>query len=604
MAEPKTNELMEKIVSLCKRKGLVFQSSELYGGINGFWDYGPLGADLKRNVKELWWNAMTRFRDDVVGLEATIIMDPQIWRASGHVDTFVDMMRECPMTRKRVRADQVEPQSGIVYRFTGAESVKSGWKVEKGFAILLLKGENPESVRKRAREFYAQGSPDAKTNEWTSLELKGETTKPVENSVDFHPESNVELTEARPFNLMFKTYVGPVESDENVAYLRPETAQAIFVQFKNVAETSRQTVPFGIAQIGKAFRNEVTPRNFTFRSREFEQMELEFFIKPDEAIEAISGSVAQPGEGHPGEPQPNWGWKTWHKYWVEERIRFYEGIGLPRKSLVEYWQKPEELAHYSRACVDILYKFPFGKRDAQGELVGEELEGVAARSDFDLSQHERFSGKPMAVFDEELRTAWGKLDEPKKKDLSGRYYDARYKYLTKSGVEPEKAAKEAKEDAEALAKGQYIPHVIEPSAGVDRLILALISNAYAEEQVTDEKGKAETRVVLRFHPRIAPIKVGVFPLLKNKPELVKKAQEVRDLLRPHMTVFYDEAGAIGRRYRRQDEAGTPFGVTIDFDTLGEKPELLNTVTLRDRDTMQQERVKIEELLPRLLQKIR
>jgi glycyl-tRNA synthetase len=422
--------------------------------------------------------------------------------------------------------------------------------------------------------------------------------------VDFHPESGIELTPARPFNLMFKTYVGPVESEEGVAYLRPETAQAIFVQFKNVVETSRQMPPFGIAQIGKAFRNEVTPRNFTFRSREFEQMELEFFIKPDEAIEAISGSVAQPGDGHPGEPQANWGWKTWHKYWVEERIKFYEGIGLPRKSLVEYWQKPEELAHYSRACVDILYKFPFGKRDEKGELVGEELEGVAARSDFDLSQHERFSGKPMAVFDEELRAAWGKLDDAKKKELSDRYYEARLKYLTKTGVAAEKAAKDAKEDAEGLAKGQYIPHVIEPSAGVDRLILALISSAYQEEEVTDEKGKAETRVMLKFHPRIAPIKVGVFPLLKNKPELVKKALEVRDLLRKHMTVFYDEAGAIGRRYRRQDEAGTPFGVTIDFDTLGEKPEMLNTVTLRERDTMQQTRVKIEELIPLLLEKIR
>ncbi len=604
MAEPKTNELMEKIVSLCKRKGFVFQSSEIYGGINGFWDYGPLGAELKRNVKYLWWNSMTRFRDDVVGLEATIIMHPQIWRASGHVETFADLMRECPMTRKRVRADQVEPQSGTVYRFTGAESSKSGLKVEKPFAILLPKGGHPESARKMAREFYAQGSAAAGIGELAALELKGETVAAVENSIDFHPESGVELSEARPFNLMFKTYVGPVESEENVAYLRPETAQAIFAQFKNVLETSRQTPPFGIAQIGKAFRNEVTPRNFTFRSREFEQMELEFFIKPDEAIEAISGQVVEPGSGHPGEPQPNWGWKIWHKYWVEERIRFYEGIGLSRNSLVEYWQKPEELAHYSRACVDILYKFPFGKRDEKGELVGEELEGVAARSDFDLSQHERFSGKPMTVFDEELRAAWGKLDDARKKELSDRYYAARLKYLTKTGVSAEQAAKDAKEDAEGLAKGQYIPHVIEPSAGVDRLILALISSAYNEEQVTDEKGKVETRVVLKFHPRIAPIKVGVFPLLKNKPELVKKAYEVRDLLRPHMTVFYDEAGAIGRRYRRQDEAGTPFGVTIDFDTLGEKPELLNTVTLRERDTMQQTRVKIDELVSLLTGKIR
>jgi glycyl-tRNA synthetase len=415
------------------------------------------------------------------------------------------------------------------------------------------------------------------------------------------------------------------ESEDNVAYLRPETAQAIFAQFKNVLDSSRVKVPFGIAQIGKAFRNEVTPRNFTFRSREFEQMELEFFIKPDEVVEAISGRVAAASEVGdqraagvpPADPssissadkmsaaRSDWGWEAWHKYWVEERIKFYEGIGLPRTTLVEYWQKPEELAHYARATVDILFKFPFSKRDEKGELMGEELEGIAARSDFDLSQHERFSGKPMGVFDDELRAAWGKLDEAKKAELSKRYYEARLKYLSKTGVEQAKAEKEAKEDADGLAKGQYIPHVIEPSAGVDRLILALICNAYHEDTMPDEKGKLETRVVLKFHPRVAPIKVGVMPLLKNKPELVKKALEVRDLLRPHMNVFYDDAGAIGRRYRRQDEAGTPFCVTIDFDTLGEKgPELKDTVTLRYRDDGRQDRVKISELLPLLQEKIR
>lgn len=605
MAEPKENPLMEKIVSLCKRRGFIFQSSEIYGGINGFWDYGPLGAELKRNVKELWWNTMTRQRDDVVGLEATIIMSPQIWRASGHVDTFADLMRECPLTKKRVRADQVEAQSGIVYRWSGAESKTSGWKPEKNFAFLLRKGENPESARKKAREFYAQGSSDWGTGEWTQLELKGETTTAVTDSVDFHPESYVELTEARPFNLMFKTYVGPLESEDNVAYLRPETAQAIFAQFKNVLETSRQKVPFGIAQIGKAFRNEVTPRNYTFRSREFEQMELEFFIKPDEAVEAISNSVATPAtKGHPGEPQANWGWQFWHQYWVEERIRFYESIGLPRNSLVEYWQKPEELAHYARATVDILYKFPFSKRNEQGELMGEELEGVAARSDFDLSQHERFSGKPMGVFDDELKAAWEKLPKEKQDDLWRRYYENRKKYLLKTGVAAEQAAKTATENANGLAKGQYIPHVIEPSAGVDRLILALISNAYCEDQAPDDKGKMEIRTVLKFHPRIAPIKVAVFPLLKNKPELVAKAKAVRDMLRPHLNVFYDEAGAIGRRYRRQDEIGTPFCLTIDFDTLGEKgDELKDTVTLRERDSMKQERLKISELLAFILSKI-
>jgi glycyl-tRNA synthetase len=405
---------------------------------------------------------------------------------------------------------------------------------------------------------------------------------------------------------MFKTYVGPVESAENLAWLRPETAQAIFAQFKNVLEVSRQKVPFGICQIGKAFRNEINPRNFTFRSREFEQMELEFFIRPDEAVEAICGHVAKPaGPGHPGKPQPDWGWQIWHQYWVEERLRFYENIGLPRSSLVEYWQKPEELAHYARATVDILYKFPFSKRDANGELAGEELEGIAARSDFDLSQHQRFSGKSMAVYDEDLKTAWTKLPEAKKTELSERYYTSRLKYLIKTAVPAADAERQARQEAAGLAKGNYVPHVIEPSAGVDRLALALISNAYCEDQAPDEKGNLESRVVMRFHPRIAPVKVAVFPLLKNKPALVAKALEVRDLLRPHMAVFYDEAGAIGRRYRRQDEAGTPFGVTIDFDTLGEQgPDLKDTVTLRDRDTMKQHRVKLNDLLPILSEKVR
>ena len=537
MAEPKENALMEKIVSLCKRRGFVYPSSEIYGGINGFWDYGPLGAELKRNVKELWWNAMTRQRDDVAGLEATIIMSPQIWKASGHVDTFSDPMIDCKTCKGRFRADQTS-------------------------------------------EIPCPQKPSKMVSE-----CHGEKTPP------------------RAFNLMFQTHVGPVQDDSAIAYLRPETAQAIFAQFKNVLETSRQKVPFGIAQVGKAFRNEVTPRNFTFRSREFEQMELEFFIKPDEVIEAIQSSVSRvppestelKTENLKLETSAAWGWKEWHKYWVEERIKFYEGIGLPRTTLVEYWQKPEELAHYARACVDLLFKFPFGTQ---------ELEGIAARSDFDLSQHERFSGKPMGVFDEELRAAWGRLDEAAKAGLSQRYYEARLKYLMKMGVDPAKAETDAKEDADGLAKGQYIPHVIEPSAGVDRLILALICHAYSEASETDAQGKTETRVILKFHPRVAPIKVAVLPLLKNKPELVKKAQEVRGLLRSWMNVFYDDGGSIGRRYARQDEAGTPFCVTIDFDTLGETPALKDTVTLRYRDDGKQERLAIGELLNWLLLKIR
>jgi glycyl-tRNA synthetase len=606
MVEPKANDLMERIVSLCKRKGLVFQSSEIYGGINGFWDYGPLGVELKRNIKDFWWRVMTQHRDDVAGLDATIIMHPKIWEASGHTTTFADPMVDCLLTKKRFRADQIDPQSGVVYKYEGAESKETGFKVERVFAVILEKGLHPEHARKIARKFYAQGSLDLGKSEAQTLTLLGETTEEVENSTRFNPENGGLLTEPRLFNLMFKTYVGPVESAENVAYLRPETAQAIFAQFINVAEVARQKVPFGVCQIGKAFRNEINPRNFTFRSREFEQMELEFFIRPDEAVEAICGSVAQPqAAGHPGQPQANWGWQMWHQYWVEERLGFYESIGLPRSSLVEYWQKPQELAHYARATVDILYKFPFSKRDEKGELTGEELEGVAARGDFDLSQHQRFSGKAMTVFDEELKTAWAKLDEARKAALSARYLQGRRQYLVKMNQPADRAEEEAARDAAGLANGYYVPHVIEPSAGVDRLALALICNAYCEDQAPDEKGNLEKRVVMRFHPRIAPLKVAVFPLLKNRPELVQKARQIRDLLRPLMTVFYDDAGAIGRRYRRQDEAGTPFGLTVDFDTLGEKgPELMDTVTLRERDSMKQLRVKIEQLPALLLERIR
>jgi glycyl-tRNA synthetase len=542
MSEPKAGDLMEKIVSLCKRRGLIFQSSEIYGGLNGFWDYGPLGAELKRNIKECWWRSMTQLRDDVVGLDASIIMHPKIWEASGHTSTFSDLMVDCLLTKKRFRADQVEPQSGTAYFFTGATDGTGGKESKDAFSVLVATGKHPEHAHKVARQFYQERGIEAPT-------LLGERTEELKDSVRYNPDNGSLLTEPRPFNLMLKTYVGPVESEDNKAYLRPETAQAIFVQFKNVLDVSRQRVPFGICQVGKAFRNEINPRNFTFRSREFEQMELEFFIRPDEVVQKMTGAVAALSDPQPSPlaPQPTWGWELWHKYWVEQRIRWYESIGLGRDTLVEYWQKKEELAHYARACVDILFKFPFGTQ---------ELEGIAARSDFDLTQHQKFSGKSMEYFDEEV-------------------------------------------------KAKYVPHVIEPSAGVDRLALALICNAYCEDQAPDEKGKLESRIVMKFHPRIAPIKVAVFPLLKNKPALVEKAKAVRDLLRPHMSVFYDEAGAIGRRYRRQDEAGTPFGLTIDFDTLGEKgPELQDTVTLRDRDTMKQERVKIGDLVPMLLEKIR
>ncbi len=579
MSQTKETPLMEKIVSLCKRKGFIFQSSEIYGGINGFWDYGPLGAELKRNLRDTWWRAMMREREDVVPLDATIIMHPAIWKASGHVDTFSDPMSDCLVTQKRFRSDHVDAQSGTVYTWTGATG-DGGAASAAAFSVLLPAGKPPESARKVGAQFYTN-------RDLVNPVLLGETTAKVENSRAFNPENGAQLTEPVPFNLMFHTFVGATAKAEDKAYLRPETAQAIFAQFKNVVDSSRQSVPFGIGQIGKAFRNEVTPRNFTFRSREFEQMELEFFIKPDEAIEAVCGSVAAWSEGADlSEPRPNWGWEMWHRYWVAQRTAYYAGIGLGADVLDYYWQKPEELAHYARACVDILCKFPFGT---------EELEGIAARGDFDLSAHQNASGKSLEVFDDEVRQAFAKWSDEQRTAL----------------VDRKKAEQRAKKtgglsDAQVdewcakLFRGSYIPHVIEPSAGLDRLALAVLALAYTEVEKPDAKGKLEQFTVMRFHPRVAPIKLGIFPLLKNKPELVAKAREVYGALRRHMNCFYDETGAIGRRYARQDEAGTPFCVTIDFDTLGEKPELLDTVTLRHRDSGEQERVNISDLLGRML----
>ncbi len=444
---------MEKIVSLCKRRGFIFQSSEIYGGLNGVWDFGPLGVELKRNLKDYWWRTMVHEREDVVGLDGAIITHQAVLNASGHVGGFSDPMVDCRTCKARLRADQIPEKNG---------------------------------------------------------------TKQCPNC------GGKDLTEERSFNLMLRTHLGATEDESSIAYLRPETAQTIFVQFRNVLDTSRKKLPFGIAQIGKAFRNEINPRNFIFRSREFEQMELEYFCSPEKGMELLD-------------------------YWLEERLKFYENIGIPRAKLHVLNVPEADRAFYSKGTYDIEYEFPFGVQ---------ELEGVAYRTDYDLTQHQIGSGKSLDYFDEETKV-------------------------------------------------RFVPHVIEPSAGVDRTLLALICEAFAEETVTDEKGKAETRTVLRFHPRMAPIKVGIFPLLKNKPELVAKAREVHALLKPHMMAFYDESGAIGRRYRRQDEAGTPFGVTIDFETLGERgDELRDTVTLRHRDSMQQERVKIADLLGLLLPQIR
>jgi glycyl-tRNA synthetase len=522
MSESKTDpQRMEKIVSLCKRRGFIFQSSEIYGGLNGSWDYGPLGVELKRNLKDYWWRKMVHERDDIVGMDGSILMNRAVWKASGHEETFSDPMVDCLVTKKRFRADQIEPASGIVYAWTGASERDSNAEVGAAlaalsdpFSVLLAAGKPPESARKVAIQYYKQRG-------FVDPELVGEAAEKVENTTRYNPENGSLLTEPRSFNLMFKTYVGATEDENAITYLRPETAQSIFVQFKNVLDTARKKLPFGIAQIGKAFRNEINPRNFTFRSREFEQMELEYFCRPEQGMELL-------------------------EYWKEERLKFYEDIGIPRDKLHVLTVPDADRAFYSKGTYDIEYQFPFGTQ---------ELEGVAYRTDYDLTQHQKASGKPLEYFDEET-------------------------------------------------KQKFIPHVVEPSAGVDRTVLALLCEAYDEDTAPDEKGKQESRIVLRFHPRMAPIKCAVFPLLKNKEPLVAKAREVVALLRPHMHVFYDEGGAIGRRYRRQDEIGTPFGVTIDFDTLGEKgDDLKDTVTLRERDSMKQERVKIADLPAMLAAKI-
>lgn len=427
---------MDDIVSLCKRRGFIFQSSEIYGGLNSCWDYGPLGIEMKNNIKKLWWKANVQLRDDVVGLDSSILMNPRIWEASGHLSNFADPMADCKVCKKRWRTD-------------------------------------------------------------TLTQYKC-------------PECGGELTEARMFNLMFKTFMGPVEDESAIIYLRPETAQGIFVNFSNVQQTMRKKLPFGIAQIGKSFRNEITPSNFIFRTREFEQMEIEYFVKPGTD-------------------------DYWHTHWIEQRINWYYRLGIKKENIRIREHGKDELAHYAKACVDIEYLFPMG---------WSELEGIANRTDYDLSRHQEFSGQNLTYFDDET-------------------------------------------------KQRYIPYVIEPSAGVDRSLLAFLVDAY-ENQKIDEN---DSRIVLHLHPAIAPIKVGVFPLLK-KEELVKKAKEIYNELKYKWIVQYDDTGSIGKRYRRQDEIGTPFGITIDYQTIED-----GTVTIRDRDTMQQDRVHINEIIPYLEDKI-
>ncbi len=437
-----TNTSMETFVSLCKRRGFVFQSSEIYGGIGGFWDYGPLGVEMKNNIKRSWWRYMVQERDDVVGIETSIIMNPRVWEASGHVGTFADPMVDCKSCKHRFRTDDLTPN-------------------EAGKIVC--------------------------------------------------PDCGGELTESRMFNLMFKTYVGPVADDASVAYLRPETAQGMFVNFENVLTTMRRKLPFGIAQIGRSFRNEITPGNFIFRDREFEQMEMEYFVTP--------GSDEE-----------------WHDRWIEARMKWWTDVlGIRKENLQLREHAKEELSHYSKRTADIEYNFPFGGFS--------EIEGIANRTDFDLNAHAKVSGKKLEYFDEET-------------------------------------------------KAQIVPYVIEPAMGVDRCFLTVLIDSYAEEEVKDEK-----RTVLRLKPQIAPIKVAILPLSRNE-KLVPTGRKVWELLRPHWMTQYDDAQSIGRRYRRQDEIGTPCCVTVDFDTLED-----DAVTIRDRDEMTQVRVPIAKLLETLREKL-
>lgn len=491
---------MNDIINLCKRRGFVFQSSDIYGGYNGFFDYGPLGVELKNNIKQAWWKDMVHRRDDIVGLDSTIIHHPMTWKASGHVDNFTDPLVDCKESKMRYRADQLFFAPVIV----------AGEKI--GYVSVLedegMQAQAEEAARDLKRKLAKQG-------ELAPIVLKDYTeARPDEYALIPSPATGKpgSLTPPRAFNMMFQTYVGALRDETAIAYLRPETAQGIFINFKNIVDTGRVKVPFGIAQVGKAFRNEINPRNFVFRSREFEQMEIEYFISPEAD------------------------WQALHKSWIEYCIDWFDGIGIPRERLSLYNHPKEKLAHYSKGTTDIMFEFPFGVQ---------ELQGVAARGDFDLTQHQTVSGKSMEYFDE-------------------------------------------------ATKKRYVPHVIEPSVGVDRIFLAVLSAGYCEEEVAGEK-----RLVLKLHPRLAPYKAAVFPLVKNKPELVARAEALYKRLKRRWNVFYDAAGAIGRRYRRQDEIGTPYGITIDFDTV----EKDGKVTLRDRDTLEQIRLTDDEVVAFLSEKI-
>ncbi len=532
---------MEQLVSLCRRRGFLFQSSEIYGGLNGFWDYGPLGVELKRNVREAWWRDMVTGHDDLApppgapstyemtGLDCTIIMHPQVWKCSGHYDLFHDFMVDCRETKRRYRHDQV---NGRWVRY-GEQRI---------FVCTTDPGETGEQeVRQRALKYFKLRAKQEDRLEWDG-DLVNLTAVPDFSQV-LAPEAKElgTLTPPREFNLMFKTYVGALSGEEGAAFLRPETAQGIFVNFKNVLDSTRVKIPFGIAQIGKSFRNEITPRNFTFRSREFEQMEIEFFCHPDSSA-------------------------AWYRYWRDRRFAWYLDLGLNRERLRLREHDRDELSHYSCGTADIEYAFPFLAPGDFGEL-----EGIAHRGDFDLRSH--MEGK-LVRSGEDLVVEQDENGKPRYrgsgKDLT--YFDDQ-------------------------SRERFVPHVIEPSAGADRATLAFLCEAYQEDEVPDEKGKPRRRVYLRFHPRIAPLKAAIFPLV-NKDGMPEVAREIYRALKRKMPVFYDEKGSIGRRYARQDEAGTPYCLTIDGDTLKE-----GTVTLRERDTLRQIRVRVDDCVEEIQRRL-
>jgi glycyl-tRNA synthetase len=549
---------MEKLVALCRRKGFIFQSSEIYGGINGFWDYGPLGVELKKNIKDAWWNDMVRNPPpgpdgqeiQMVGVDCSIIMNPKVWEASGHVGGFQDPMSGCKYCRKLFRADQIWPllieadwvKNLVEYigkkRNAPTTADFKFWADTKGKKLapnLALVRNFEVTISWMAQEIQATGgSYYAFTDAQSLLHRLATEQRAAAGDVTPCPACGGDLSEPRPFNLMFDTIVGAIRDESNRAYLRPETAQGIFVNFRNVLDSTRVKLPFGIAQAGKSFRNEITPRNFIFRSREFEQMEIEFFCHPVESMK-------------------------WYEYWRDVRKNWYTQLGIKSDKLRPREQGADERAFYSIGTTDIEYLFPFSDEP-------QELEGIAHRAAYDLTQHMKHSGKDMSYFDEE---AW-------ERDKATRGTNSFKEWLKKS---PPK---------EEIEKYQFVPHVIEPSAGADRFTLAVLCEAYAEEQV-----EGEVRTVMKFHPRLAPIKAAVFPLV-NKDGMPEKSQALYRELKREFNVFFDDKGAVGRRYRRQDEAGTPFCFTIDGQTLQDE-----TVTLRERDSMQQRRIPMNAAIDEL-----